>query len=400
MTDNQNSFDKWLRRVWNVGSRVEIYLPSDNEWSIADITQINNDSSFDVEYTYNNETKTKHIDNNNTTMIRPWSESATIYKYVFDALQKPAKKEEYKQEESVVETSIPSAVSVTESAIINANIDNVWNAIKSATFDFLSTVKSTNKSASDSVGNTLIINYNDGTSQTIQITEISFLTRNICYSVISSNPSVSYSSANHNIQLIEVTTGNQTYIEWNTEYSNDASLSVIRDSRFKKKEAFEDLKDYLSIKINNDFEEKKEEIGAKLLDVCVEKICDIDVDKLWNILSNFGDVSYSDMVEKCSTENEGKIRNITIKGGGGILSEKLTNVNKNEYSLSYSIIGGDALPVSNYNSVVKLVKMDKGCKIVWKSSFNAKDVSDSLAIATIKEVLESGAKAMIVYAKK
>ena len=49
--------------------------------------------------------------------------------------------------------------------------------------------------------------------------------------------------------MTEVTTSNQTFIEWRTSFSNDASLQVIEDSRFKKREGFKDLKDYLSVKI-------------------------------------------------------------------------------------------------------------------------------------------------------
>ena len=109
----------------------------------------------------------------------------------------------------------------------------------------------------------------DGTSQVIQITEISQLTRLIAYSVISSEPSVTYSSANHEISLMEVTTSNQTFIEWSTNFSNDASIEVIEDSRFKKKEGFKDLKKHLSVNatVNNesedDLEVKEETIIAQ-----------------------------------------------------------------------------------------------------------------------------------------
>ena len=48
----------------------------------------------------------------------------------------------------------------------------------------------------------------------------------------------------HKIKLLQVTcpdTGNQTFIQYESVYSNDATLQVIQDSRFKKKEAFKDL---------------------------------------------------------------------------------------------------------------------------------------------------------------
>ena len=138
-----------------------------------------------------------------------------------------------------------------ETTIIDAKIDDVWSSIRSATFEFLSNVKSTEivprDSSKRSVGINRKIIYHDGTSQLIQITEVSQLTRSIAYSIISSEPSISYTSANHEISLIEVTNSDQTFIEWTTNFSNDASLEVIEDSRFKKKEGFKDLKEYLSM---------------------------------------------------------------------------------------------------------------------------------------------------------
>ena len=35
--------------------------------------------------------------------------------------------------------------------------------------------------------------------------------------------------------------GNQTFVEFQSIFSNDATMQVIEDSRFKKKEAFKDL---------------------------------------------------------------------------------------------------------------------------------------------------------------
>mmetsp|Transcript_56928 Transcript_56928/g.51219 ORF Transcript_56928/g.51219 Transcript_56928/m.51219 type:complete len:183 (-) Transcript_56928:114-662(-) len=148
-------------------------------------------------------------------------------------------------------SSPPSAATVTETIILNYKIDNVWNIIKDCTFEFSSIVKSCeilpDKSATASVGTSRKLNYNDGTAQMIQINEISALQKKISYSMISSEPSVSYTSATHSIKLLEITCpGNQTFVEYKSTFSNDASLQVIQDSRFKKKEAFKDMEFALS----------------------------------------------------------------------------------------------------------------------------------------------------------
>ncbi len=60
MTQNTNAFHEWLRNVWGVGSMLEVYIPSSDEWCIGEIASKENDSLFDVEYTYNNETNKKY----------------------------------------------------------------------------------------------------------------------------------------------------------------------------------------------------------------------------------------------------------------------------------------------------------------------------------------------------
>jgi len=101
-----------------------------------------------------------------------------------------------------------------------------------------------------SVSGERVITYKDGTQQTIQIQELSDLHNFVTYSVVSSEPAVHYTSAVHQIRLREVTNpakdlNGQTFIEWVTGFSNDATLEIIEDSRHKKKEAFNDLETHL-----------------------------------------------------------------------------------------------------------------------------------------------------------
>mmetsp|Transcript_4068 Transcript_4068/g.6899 ORF Transcript_4068/g.6899 Transcript_4068/m.6899 type:complete len:342 (-) Transcript_4068:1136-2161(-) len=298
----------------------------------------------------------------------------------------------------------PSSTRVTESAIINARIDAVWNAIKSATFDFLSTVKSSQivppNSSSIAVGNCRRIVYNDGASQTIQISSISLLSHSITYSVISSSPSIAYSGAEHKIRAIEVTTDDRTYIEWSTDFSNDASLQVIEDSRYKKKEAFGDLREYLSIDVVADHDEDDEK-SHDMLSVNVQRTTDIAIDTIWKIVSNFGDVSFSSLVEKCSLTEGGKVRQIVVKNNGGEYAERLIVVDAKQYTMRYAMIRNTALPVSNCSTTVKLVKHGKrGCVIHWSSRFKAHEVGDSLAKRTMQEVLGQGVDELLRFAKK
>ena len=278
------------------------------------------------------------------------------------------------------------------------------------TFEFLSNVKSCeiipNKSQTSSVGANRRIIYNDGIDQLIQITQISQISRSISYSMISSSEPISYTSANHEISLRKVTTSNQTFIEWRTDFSNDASLQVVQDSRYKKREGFKDLKSYLSVKvITQNLDDEKKEDNAKLLTVKIEKTTeDSDVDKIWEIISNFGEVPFAmaplGRITKCISSQNGKVRTMTIGEKGGTLQETLKSINAEDKTLTYEITQNDALPVKNYSSTMKLSKAGKGCKIDWSAKFYAKEVGDSLAISTIEQVLTNGATQIIAYSKK
>merc|ERR1712154_139583 len=103
------------------------------------------------------------------------------------------------------------------------------------------------------VGGTRVVNYSDGTKQTVQIMEISDLNRSISYTVIASEPAVTYTSATHQIQVREVTNPvkdikAQTFVEWTSDFSNDAKIGVIQDSRYKKKEGFKAMAAYFTPK--------------------------------------------------------------------------------------------------------------------------------------------------------
>merc|ERR1711920_831584 len=83
----------------------------------------------------------------------------------------------------------------------------------------------------------------DDTTQTVRIMGISDLDFKISWTLVSSTPAVSYSSAVHQIQCYRITTqlsedGPKTYFTWQTDFSNDASANVVADSSLKKKDAF------------------------------------------------------------------------------------------------------------------------------------------------------------------
>lgn len=62
------------------------------------------------------------------------------------------------------------------------------------------------------------------------------------YQVLSTEPAHSATSIQGYVQLRGVTDDNTTYIEWQTDFSNDADAAVIADQKYKKLEFFAEMK--------------------------------------------------------------------------------------------------------------------------------------------------------------
>ena len=45
----------------------------------------------------------------------------------------------------------------------------------------------------------------------------------------------------HTISLRRITASNATFVEWITDFSNDATVEIVSDSSFKRLDAFKDL---------------------------------------------------------------------------------------------------------------------------------------------------------------
>lgn len=138
--------------------------------------------------------------------------------------------------------STPTATTSRQTAVINLPLDVVWKLIRPCTFEWQKNiVKSSTKN-----GQSVTIMYKDGTAQTIVPTEISDKNYTVSWSMITSDPVITYTSRDDTINLTEITSRGfdvkpQTFIEWDSYFSDDADLPVIEDSNAKKREAFKDL---------------------------------------------------------------------------------------------------------------------------------------------------------------
>ncbi|ODQ55986.1 Bet v1-like protein [Saitoella complicata NRRL Y-17804] len=141
---------------------------------------------------------------------------------------------------------IPTSTGITESAVIPAPLASVWHLIKLGKFaDFWSALKSSSV-VKDTSEETDIYKweFKDGTVWEVKQEEHSTIDHFITYSIITAEPSLTFTSALATIRLFAITTGKDegsTFIQWSGLFSSDADAGVIEDARFKRKEALSDL---------------------------------------------------------------------------------------------------------------------------------------------------------------
>jgi len=73
------------------------------------------------------------------------------------------------------------------------------------------------------------IEYADGAKWHFRINEISEVRHSLGYEVLSTEPAHQATSIQGLIILRSVTSNNRTFIEWQTDFSNDADAQVIAD---------------------------------------------------------------------------------------------------------------------------------------------------------------------------
>ncbi|KAJ3128329.1 hypothetical protein HK098_004738 [Nowakowskiella sp. JEL0407] len=132
---------------------------------------------------------------------------------------------------------------VDESRVFNKSVESVWETIKPLNFKFWSAVSKVEVEGDpNAVGSVRKVTFKDGAVQKYRVLELSDLERFITYEVFESSPPTAYLSAFHTIRVKKVTHDNSSYVEWSSEFSSGTdTVSVVEDSRFKKREAFNDL---------------------------------------------------------------------------------------------------------------------------------------------------------------
>ena len=117
----------------------------------------------------------------------------------------------------------------------------------------------------------------------------------------------------------------------------------------------------------------------------------VPADQLWSLIGGFNALpDWHPAVQKSElTEDNGKVRRLTLVGGGEII-EKLISVDDKERVYSYEILNSP-LPVMNYKATIKVRENEDGSASVveWSSDFTAPS-GEAEAVKTIQGIYTAG----------
>ncbi|KAJ4318015.1 hypothetical protein N0V84_007069 [Fusarium piperis] len=141
---------------------------------------------------------------------------------------------------------IPMSNFVIESAVIEAPFSDVWHLIKLQDFAKFYSALEKSEWVKGTSPDTDIVRwtFKDGTVLEVKQEEHSTIEHYITYSIISSQPALTYTSAVSTVRLYAVTSGEhagQTFVTWTGNFSSDADADAIEDAKFKRREALTDL---------------------------------------------------------------------------------------------------------------------------------------------------------------
>jgi hypothetical protein len=117
----------------------------------------------------------------------------------------------------------------------------------------------------------------------------------------------------------------------------------------------------------------------------------ISVEKMWELIGGFNALpDWHPAVEKSELEEGGKVRRLSLVGGGSIV-ERLERVDDNEHVYRYSIVESP-LPVADYVAEIHVHpdEQGKGCTVEWSSEFKPKDASVADATQVIQGIYQAG----------
>jgi len=137
---------------------------------------------------------------------------------------------------------------VSESHVCKLPLGSAWSFLRELDFSKILPSKVESSTLSDNahadqVGSVRVVKYKDGAVWELQLVELSDVQNCVSFEVISATPAVGFQSRIDTIRLRSVTETNDTFVEWNTEFSGKTGLDVLSDCKLKRVDDLHALSD-------------------------------------------------------------------------------------------------------------------------------------------------------------
>lgn len=106
---------------------------------------------------------------------------------------------------------------------------------------------------------------------------------------------------------------------------------------------------------------------------------------LWQVVGDFcGVTRWHPLVEECALSGDGKVRTLSLLGGG-VVVEALENWDAANRSYAYT--SASPLPVANYHSKIRVIADGKGSALQLTATYEAKGASDADATQAVERAI-------------
>jgi len=136
-----------------------------------------------------------------------------------------------------------------------------------------------------------------------------------------------------------------------------------------------------------------------MISVQVKKNCSFPAARAWELLSDFGNLSWAPGMGDVSVEGQGvgMIRKIALKDLPPAV-ELLDSLDPATMSFSYSVIEGNPMPVSDLRGEVRVHALTSdSCEIEWRAFASSASISDEDAHALLSRFYGGTLKVIEAY---
>ena len=145
-----------------------------------------------------------------------------------------------------IKSQVPCSCTNTETTVLPVRLADCWNKFRYWKLEEVapSVVASTEwtDGAAGRVDSTVKISYTNGATWWLRVTELSERNHTLAYELVQAEPATSVSSIVGELCFEAITDGDQTYMRWSTEYSNDVDADFMGDAKWKKRDLFAAIK--------------------------------------------------------------------------------------------------------------------------------------------------------------